>query len=95
MNHIRNRLARFAVAGVLAVGLASSAGVAFAAGNSAGNGGALNMLHDPTMGTVPMVQDEKNFHGTSAYGSYGNAGMFCAVFITNDLSTPGACNGHQ
>jgi hypothetical protein len=69
------------------------AGPAAAAGS---NGGALNMLKDPTMGTVPMVNDENNpTASSSAYGSYGNAGMFCAVFVSNGITTPGGCNAHQ
>lgn len=68
-------------------------GPAAAAGS---NGGALNMLNDPTMWTVPMVNNTKSpTAASSAYGSYGNAGMFCAVFVSNGTTSPGGCNGHE
>lgn len=78
------RLSVLGAGAVLALSLC--AGPAAAAGNSAANGGALNMLNDPTMATVPMVHNENG---------NGNAGMFCAVFITNDLASPGGCNASQ
>jgi hypothetical protein len=64
--------------------LAVCTGPAAAAGNSAARGGAMDMLHDPTMATVPMVNDQNG---------NGNVGMFCAVFITNGSVSPGGCNG--
>jgi len=85
-----------AVLGTGTLVLALGTGPAVAAGNSAANGGALNMLNDQTMMTVPMVNNEKSpVAASSAFGSYGNAGMYCAVFITNGIDGPGGCNGHQ
>jgi hypothetical protein len=62
------------------VNLLSSVGSATASANASrqcpapGTGlpGALNMLHDPTMFTIPMVRDAPQ----------GNAGMFRAVAVS-------------
>jgi hypothetical protein len=89
------RLAALLGTGTL-LALAVCTGPASAAGNSAANGGAANMLADPTMLSVPMVNNENNpTASASAFGSYGNAGMFCAVFVTTNSASPGGCNGHQ
>lgn len=49
-----------------------------------GTGGAGNMVNanavDQMTGTA-MTHDDAN----------GNAGMFCAVFITNEITPPGSC----
>lgn len=83
------------LAASVAAALVVGPGPVAAAGNSAANGGALNMVNDPTMLTVPMVKNEQHFGGTSEWGSYGNAGMYCAVFITNDYVQAGDCTAHE
>lgn len=69
--------------------------LAVTAGSAAADGGALNMLNDRTMMTVPMVNNTLHANTSSTYGSYGNAGMFCAVFITSGSVLPGGCSGHE
>lgn len=66
------------VSALVVLGLPAFAGSAEASGpNETPNGrcGALNMLMDPTMLTVPMV------HNTT-HGSHGNDGMFHAVDVS-------------
>lgn len=84
MIHTRNRLARWAVAGMLAVSLASSAGVAFAATAPApGTGavGACNMLAAWGAGANGGMA-----HAMSVDNANGNTGMFGAVAASGAVS---------
>ena len=84
MNHLRTRLARFAVATALAVCLGSSAGVAFAAtGPAPGTGatGACNMLASWGAGANGGMARSMAVDNPS-----GNAGMFGAVAASGAAS---------
>lgn len=71
-----------------ATGLAVTATAAFAAAPAGalppGTGGAGNMVNANAvdqMTGVAMTHDNAN----------GNTGMFCAVYITNEITPPGSC----
>jgi cyanate permease len=90
MTHIRNRWARFAVAGMLALGLASSAGVALAATGPAFTG-ACNMLASWDVGvngTAGMTNAMTLFGGHD--NANGDTGMWLAVEQSGNL--PFTCN---
>jgi hypothetical protein len=90
MNHIRNRSARFAVAGMLALGLASSAGVALAATGPAFTG-ACNMVVSfgvGANGTAGMGNAMQTFGGHD--NPNGDTGMWLAVDRSGNL--PFTCN---
>jgi hypothetical protein len=58
-----------------AIGIAACAGTASASNGYGAGNGALNMLNDPTMFTVAMVNDT----GNAGTNPNGNDGMFGAV----------------
>ncbi len=74
----------------LALGLIAAlafAGTAAAAGPPTtpnGYAGALNMANDNALPGMLNAMSHDNAHG--------NAGMYCAVYITNGIAAPGSCH---
>jgi hypothetical protein len=70
--HVLRMSSRLAVTFATLVVLGLTSAISAAAATGPAYCGALNMLHDPTMMTVPMVHDAPQ----------GNAGMFHAVAVS-------------